>query len=77
MKLILLFSGVKEYCSTEIFDIGCGENEAIIMQSAIFGRMQPGRCISGKHQNYVISEIQIQINRVIYMVRKNAIRKCS
>ncbi len=50
------FSAVKEYCSTNEFDISCGENEAIMMQSAIYGRMQPGRCISGK-QIHVKSKI--------------------
>ncbi len=42
-------SGVKEYCSTEIFEISCGEGEAIMMYAATFGRMQPGRCISGEY----------------------------
>ncbi len=44
----LLFLGMREYCSTDTFDVTCGENEAIMMQSAIYGRMQAGRCISGE-----------------------------
>ncbi len=44
----MLFLGMREYCSTDTFDVTCGDNEAIMMQSAIYGRMQAGRCISGK-----------------------------
>ena len=47
----MIFSGVKEYCSSETFDVSCDENEAIMMQSAIYGRMQPGRCISGQYHS--------------------------
>ena len=43
-----IVSGVREYCSDEIFDISCGEDEAIMMHAATYGRMQPGRCISGE-----------------------------
>ena len=48
VALFFLSAGVKEYCSSETFDISCEQNEAIMMQSAIYGRMQPGRCISGE-----------------------------
>lgn len=46
---VFLTAGMKEYCSSETFDISCGPNEAIMMQSAVYGRMQPGRCISGTY----------------------------
>ena len=43
----------KQYCSSESFAISCKENQVIRMQSAIYGRMQPGRCISGDYGHAV------------------------
>ena len=36
---------VIEYCSYESFHPTCSKNEAIVMTSAIYGRMKEGRCL--------------------------------
>ena len=46
--ILFHFKGPKEYCSTEKFAVTCDDNEVIMIHSAIYGRMQPGRCISGR-----------------------------
>ena len=42
-----------EFCSSESFDIACNLDEAILMQSALYGRMQPGRCISAEYDHSI------------------------
>jgi hypothetical protein len=38
------FAGVTDYCQWESFDVTCQQDEVIVMQSAVFGRMTLGRC---------------------------------
>ena len=40
-----MFTGSDEYCASESFDASCGQHEAILMESAHYGRMEGGRCI--------------------------------
>ena len=50
------FPEVKEYCSSESFEVQCGENEVILMVMADYGRRQPGRCISGDYGHLTSSD---------------------
>ena len=34
-----------EYCSGEYFEASCNVNEVIVVTSAVFGRMEIGRCV--------------------------------
>ena len=43
----LCSSGPDEHCDSTAFRPSCGENEAIIMLSASYGRIKPGKCLSG------------------------------
>ena len=38
----------QEYCLTETFRPTCLKNEAIVMTSAIYGRMRIGRCLANE-----------------------------
>jgi len=38
----------REFCQFDSFEAHCGENDAIIIESAHYGRMRSGRCISGE-----------------------------
>lgn len=38
----------KEFCQFDSFEARCDESEAIVMESAHYGRMRSGRCISGE-----------------------------
>lgn len=35
-----------EYCESETFSPVCNDNEVVVIESAIYGRMKFGRCIS-------------------------------
>ena len=45
MKLFFLFSDVKEYCETEVFNATCAVDEIILVSHARYGRMRVGRCV--------------------------------
>ena len=45
------FSGSAMYCSSESFDVTCGHNEVILMESAFYGRMHSGRCVSSEYSD--------------------------
>ena len=49
MSFIIFFidgiANSKEYCSYESFHPTCSRNQAIVMTSAIYGRMKEGRCL--------------------------------
>ena len=34
-----------ELCTGEVFEANCGDDETIVMTSAVFGRMKLGRCV--------------------------------
>ena len=36
----------REFCLTESFQAGCGANEVIMIDKALFGRMSLGRCVT-------------------------------
>ena len=42
---LCMLAGSDEYCASESFDASCGHNEAILMETANYGRMEGGRCI--------------------------------
>lgn len=61
--MFLMFSDAKEYCLTDTFKARCNaEDEVIFIQSAMYGRMRPGRCVQ---QNYGYIGCQIDVTRVI------------
>ena len=37
---------LREYCESETFRPRCGDGEVIVMQSATYGRMRLGRCVT-------------------------------
>ncbi len=37
--------GTIETCQSEVFEAQCSEDEVILMQVALFGRMEIGRCV--------------------------------
>ena len=39
-----------ETCDMESFNVTCAVNEVIVILSAQYGRMQPGRCIEGTYR---------------------------
>ena len=43
----VFFPVKKEYCATEKFDASCDPGHVILIRSATYGRMRPGRCIGG------------------------------
>ena len=42
---------VVEVCNSEYFKPSCPANYVILIDSALYGRMRSGRCISGVHGN--------------------------
>ena len=40
------FPGAAEYCLTESFTARCGWNELILIDKALFGRMELGKCVT-------------------------------
>ena len=40
---------MKEYCEREYFEAVCGENEVIVIDTAVYGRMKVGRCVSHEY----------------------------
>ena len=45
------FVGKVEYCMTEQFKASCGHDSVIDIQSAMYGRMHIGRCVSTDYGN--------------------------
>lgn len=37
---------LKEYCQSEYFNVTCPRNEVILMETAHYGRMHAGRCVT-------------------------------
>ena len=67
-RSISLSVSEKEYCEMETFTAKCWENEVIMMQSALYGRMKIGKCVKldfgfmgCKAGKYKASELQIII----------------
>ena len=51
-----LLTDVEEYCVRETLEARCKQNEVIMMQHALYGRMKIGRCVAedmGKHRNNI------------------------
>ena len=44
--IFLLSSVVNEFCEDEEFHASCNQNEAVVINSASYGRMQTGRCVT-------------------------------
>ena len=40
-----------EYCEDEIFEATCNSDEAVVIQSALYGRMNIGRCVTRNYGN--------------------------
>ena len=39
-------NGASDFCQWETFHASCGHDRVIIMQTAMYGRLRPGRCVS-------------------------------
>ncbi len=46
-----LISDRHDYCQLETFNATCAEGEIIVMESAMYGRMRAGRCITRSYGN--------------------------
>lgn len=44
---------VEEYCPTESFSPRCSKNDVILMQTATYGRMRIGRCITAEEVSII------------------------
>jgi len=52
VMIVVLVGVISEYCETEEFVASCaGEDEMILMQTAHFGRMRLGRCLTVNNGN--------------------------
>lgn len=40
---------VKEYCQFEAFNVTCPWEHVIVMRSALYGRMNVGKCVKGDY----------------------------
>ena len=38
------FSGPTDFCTSEKFEPHCNKDEVVIIESAVYGRMEPGKC---------------------------------
>ena len=45
LNLFCDISDVQEFCQNEAFSAKCSNNEVIIMEKALYGRMRLGRCV--------------------------------
>ena len=52
MTRFFVFVGAKEYCNWESVNATCAQNEVLVVESARYGRMAAGRCVS-KEYGYV------------------------
>ena len=41
-----MFPELREFCQWETFNATCPDNEVVVMESARYGRMQLGRCVT-------------------------------
>ena len=40
-----------EYCEDEMFQAKCNSDEAVVIQTALYGRMNIGRCVTRNYGN--------------------------
>ncbi len=52
VNLVIILTEMTEYCETEVFQPHCGTNQMIVMTSALYGRMEIGRCVK-KNLGYI------------------------
>ena len=45
----LFVAEIQEICNMETFEAECGEDEVILMQRALYGRMKMGKCVSSSY----------------------------
>jgi len=43
--MMMMLSGLREYCRWETFSASCPLDEVIVIRSALYGRMKSGRCL--------------------------------
>ena len=46
---MVVFAGTRDYCASEYFNVTCARGQVILMRSARYGRMSPGRCVTANH----------------------------
>jgi len=54
--------GRSEFCQFDEFEANCEEDEVIIMESAQYGRMRPGRCISGEGYMGCSADVRVYLD---------------
>ena len=48
---LCLVTAPKEYCQSENFEAQCDRKQVVMMESAVYGRMRAGRCVTGSYGN--------------------------
>ena len=48
LRVILSVTELAEYCEDEYFKPSCDQNEAVVMHTALYGRMRQGKCSAEK-----------------------------
>ena len=43
------FVSAADYCQFETLDADCGADEVVVMETALYGRMRAGRCLSSDY----------------------------
>jgi Galactose binding lectin domain len=58
-----------DYCLNESFNVSCDRNHVILVTSAWFGRMRPGRCISGDFNVGCVKDVKHLLDGVCSLRR--------
>ena len=56
---VYLCLGVAEYCEDELFTAECQRDEVILVESALYGRMQLGRCVSKVQRHFPLYILEL------------------
>lgn len=78
---IVFSQAIQDYCSSESFQPRCPAGDAILMRSALYGRMRIGRCITKKEVETLrpgFEEIGCSVDILDFMQRKCSLKaECS
>ena len=50
-----LFQGPTDYCLVDTFEPTCNQNEVVMIETALYGRMKPGKCFPAEQGNFECS----------------------
>lgn len=60
---VAVADGVRDYCQYEKFNATCAGDQVIVMQTARYGRMALGRCITSDYATGCFSDVLEAIDR--------------